>query len=152
MDAEVATGPTESTDYYDNGAEMGWATTEAGATTATAATTTTTVAAAAAMDDGAVTDAMEAEVAARSTDSTDCDVDDAAVARRGASETEPSPKRHKAGQVTTDGGTGRATEAMDVVQMDGAGGKTKRSRRGKKKTGMCRSTWDNILTLGIRSD
>jgi len=88
--------------------------------------------------DGAATDAMEAEVAARSMDSTDWHDDDAAVARRGASETEPGPKRHKAGQVTTDGGVGRATEAMDVVQMDGAGGKTKRSRRGKKKTGMCR--------------
>ena len=38
------------------------------------------------MDDGAVTDAMEAEAAARSTDSTDCNDDDAdddaEVARR----------------------------------------------------------------------
>ena len=43
------------------------------------------------MDDGAATDAMEAEVAARSMDSTDFDVDDVEVARRGASETEPAP-------------------------------------------------------------
>ena len=71
------------------------------------------------MDDGAVTDAMEAEVAARSTNSTDCDVDDAEVARRKASETEPGPKRHKADQVTTDAGTGRATAASsELVEME----------------------------------
>ena len=54
-----------------------------GRATAATAATTTTVTAAAAMDDGAATDAMEAEVSARSTDSTDFYVDDVEVARRG---------------------------------------------------------------------
>ena len=57
--------------------------------------------------DGAATDAMEAQAAARSTDSTDCDVDDAEVARRRANGTEPDPKRHRADQVTATDGAGR---------------------------------------------
>ena len=56
------------------------------------------------------------------------------MARRGASETEPGPKRHKAGQVTTDTGAGRATEATDVVEGSGqAGGPAKKKKKKSKK-------------------
>ena len=77
----------------------------------------------------AVTDAMEAEAAARSTDSTDWHDDDVEVGR-GTSEAEPDPKRHKAGQVTTDTGTGRATAGSTDTTATGVGGAARRYRTG----------------------